>query len=73
LTLFPTTSFTTITLRWGVASIPEWQLIVSWLLLTASAGLMVWAAARIFRVGMLRYGQRLNLRGMLHAVRVKAE
>ncbi len=73
LTLFPTTSFTTITLRWGVASIPEWQLIVSWLLLTASAGLMVWAAARIFRVGMLRYGQRLDIRGMLHAVRVKAE
>ena len=26
LTLFPTTSFTTITLRWGVASIPEWQI-----------------------------------------------
>jgi len=73
LTLFPTTSFTTITLRWGVASIPEWEMIVSWLLLVASSGLMVWAAARVFRVGMLRYGQRLDVKGMLQAVRAKAQ
>lgn len=73
LTLFPTTSFTTITLRWGVASIPVWEMIVSWVLLVASSGLMVWAAARVFRVGMLRYGQRLDVKGMLQAVRAKAQ
>ena len=73
LTLFPTTAFTTITLRWGVASIPVWEMIVSWLLLVASSGLMVWAAARVFRAGMLRYGQRLDFKSMLHAVRVKAQ
>jgi len=38
-----------------------------------SAIVMVWAAARIFRVGMLRYGQRLDFKGMLQAVRVKAQ
>jgi ABC-2 type transport system permease protein len=73
LTLFPTTSFITITMRWGMTTIPVWQLIVSWLLLAASSVLMVWAAARIFRVGMLRYGQRLTFKGMVQAVRVRAE
>lgn len=73
LTLFPTTAFTTITLRWGVASIPAWEMIVSWLLLAASGVVMVWAAARIFRVGMLRYGQRLDLKSTLQAVRARAQ
>lgn len=72
LTLFPTTSLTTITLRWGLTTIPTWQLIVGWVVLVGSAWLSVRAAARIFRVGMLRYGQRLDLRGMLAAVRTKA-
>jgi ABC-2 type transport system permease protein len=35
LTLFPTTSFITLTLRWGMASIPAWEIIVSWVLLVA--------------------------------------
>jgi hypothetical protein len=48
-------------------------MIVSWLLLVASGGLMVWAAARVFRVGMLRYGQRLDIKGMLQAVGGKAQ
>jgi ABC-2 type transport system permease protein len=73
LTLFPTTSFLTITLRWGMTTIPAWEMIVSWLLLVVSAIVMVGAAARIFRVGMLRYGQRLDFKGMLQAVRVKAQ
>ena len=69
LTLFPTTAFITVTMRWGLTVIPLWQMILSWLLLVSSAGLSVWAAARILRVGMLRYGQRLTLRSMVQAVR----
>jgi ABC-2 type transport system permease protein len=69
LTLFPTTAFITVTMRWGLTVIPLWQLVVSWLLLVGSAGLSVWAAARILRVGMLRYGQRLTVRAMAQAVR----
>lgn len=72
LTLFPTTSFITVTLRWGLATIPAWELIVSWVLLVASSVAMIWAAARVFRVGMLRYGQRLDLKGMLLALRARA-
>jgi ABC-2 type transport system permease protein len=73
LTLFPTTAFVTITLRWGLSTIPIWELIASWIILTGTAILSIWAAARVFRTGMLRYGQRLNFRAMLSAVRVKAE
>ena len=69
LTLFPTTSFLTILMRWGVTVVPVWQLAVSWVLLVASAGLSVWAAARIFRTGMLRYGQPLDLRAAWAAMR----
>ena len=69
LTLFPTTSFLTILMRWGATVVPIWQLAVSWVLLVAAAGLSVWAAARIFRIGMLRYGQPLNLVAAWAAVR----
>ena len=69
LTLFPTTAFVTITLRWGATVIPAWQLILSWLLLVASAVLSVWASARVFRVGMLRYGQRLDFRAAFKVIR----
>jgi ABC-2 type transport system permease protein len=60
MTLFPTTSFLTVLIRWGLTTIPSWQLALSWLLLVASAAVSVWAAARIYRAGMLHYGQRLS-------------
>jgi len=61
LTLFPTTSFLTVALRWGFGTIPVWQMVAGWLLLVATTLFMFWAAARIFRAGMLRYGQPLSL------------
>ncbi len=71
LTLFPTTSMVTILLRWGFTVIPLWQLVAGWVVLVASAGLSIWAAARIFRLGMLRYGQNLNLREALAGLRAR--
>jgi ABC-2 type transport system permease protein len=68
-TLFPTTSFVTVMLRWSTSAIPFWQLAASWILLVASAVLGMWASTRIFRVGMLRYGQSLDLRAAFSAVR----
>ena len=68
LTLFPTTSFVTVSLRWGLTVIPLWQLLVAWGLLCSSAALSVWAAARVFRAGMLHYGQPLSLRSVLAAL-----
>ena len=69
LTIFPTTSFLTVSLRWGLGTVPLWQLCISWVVLVATAVFMVWAAARIFRVGMLRYGQPLNFKAAVEAVR----
>lgn len=68
LTLFPTTAFLTVTMRWSLTAVPAWQMVLSWLLLVTTAGLSVWAAARVLRVGMLRYGQRLDLRAVLRAL-----
>jgi ABC-2 type transport system permease protein len=73
LTIFPTTSFLTIALRWSMTTIPLWEMMVGWILVTASAVFMVWAAARIFRLGMLQYGQRLDVKSMLRAVRTGSE
>jgi ABC-2 type transport system permease protein len=69
LTLFPTTAFITVALRWGMTVVPLWQLIVSWGLLVITAVLSVWASARIFRMSMLRYGQRVSLRKALETLR----
>jgi ABC-2 type transport system permease protein len=68
MTLFPTTAFLTISLRWGFGSIPLWQLGVSWVVLVATTLVMVWVAARVFRAGMLRYGQPLSLKSVVAAV-----
>ncbi|MBK8986070.1 MAG: ABC transporter permease [Chloroflexi bacterium] len=72
MTFFPTTSFITVLLRWGMSTIPTWQLLLSWLLLTGSAVLSIWVAARIFHMGMLRYGQSLSLQDVAAAVRPRS-
>lgn len=69
LSFWPTTSFLMITLRWGLTIIPLWQIILSWLILVFSGILTVWAASRIFRIGMLRYGKRLSLKSVIEAIR----
>jgi ABC-2 type transport system permease protein len=69
LTLFPTTAFATIALRWSFSVIPTWQLLASWFMLTSTAIFSLWASARIFRAGMLQYGQNLNLRNVLLSLR----
>lgn len=69
LTLFPTTAFVTITMRWAMTTVPLWQLGLSWALLVTSAVVSVWLAARIFRLGMLRYGQNLNVKTILLSLR----
>ncbi len=69
LTLFPPTAFVTIVMRWSLAVVPLWQLALSWVLLVLSAAGSVWISGRVLRAGMLRYGQRLSLRGVVRAIR----
>jgi ABC-2 type transport system permease protein len=69
MTLFPTTALVTISLRWGFTTIPLWQLVASWLLLSTTAVFAIWASSRIFRIGMLMYGQPMNMKSIFAAVR----
>jgi len=69
LTLFPTTSFLTISVRSAFGTVPAGQLVLSWLLLAGSTAGAMWLAGRIFRLGMLMYGQRLSLRQIMADLR----
>jgi len=68
LTLWPTTAMITIIMRWGLTVVPWWQIALGWLSSLGTAIFVVWAASRIFRVGMLRYGQRVSLRAAFGAL-----
>jgi ABC-2 type transport system permease protein len=61
LSFFPLTAPLTVLLRAGFTEIPGWQLATSSIILVLSAVGSLWLAGRAFRLGMLRYGQRLRL------------
>jgi ABC-2 type transport system permease protein len=65
LSFLPFTALTTITVRNIFGVVPSWQVAVSVAIQTVSAVGALWLASRAFRLGMLRYGQRLNLREVL--------
>lgn len=62
LSLFPLSAPVTLPLRAAFTTVPWWQSTLSIGLLFLSAAGSLWLAARAFRLGMLRYGKRLNLR-----------
>ena len=43
---------------------PLWQVLVSLVLVFLFAGLMVWMASRIYRIGILNYGKKSSLKDM---------
>lgn len=65
LSLFPFTAPIAMAIRTGFADVPQWQLGLSLGLLIGCAVLAVWLAGRAFRLGMLRYGQRVPWREFL--------
>jgi len=69
LTFFPTTSFLTVMMRWGMSTMPVWQVVVSWLILVGTAVFFFWLAAKVFHMGMLRYGKSLSVKEMWAAAR----
>jgi ABC-2 type transport system permease protein len=69
LSFFPLTAPITLAIRAGFAPVPAWQLVLALSLLLAFALAAVWFAGRAFRLGMLRYGQRVSWREFL---RIKA-
>ncbi len=69
LSFWPTTSLMTIIMRWGFTIIPLWQIILSWGICVISGLVIIWVAGRIFRFGMLRYGQRITFKAAFSALR----
>jgi ABC-2 type transport system permease protein len=62
LSMIPFTAPTLMPLRVAFAVVPIEQIIITTVILIASAILAIWLAARAFELGMLRYGQKLSLR-----------
>jgi ABC-2 type transport system permease protein len=68
LSFWPTTALITMIMRWGLTIIPWWQILLSWTICTITAVAIIWFATRLFRYGMLRYGQRITLKAALKAL-----
>ncbi len=70
LTLFPFTSPFTLAFRYGMTAVPGWQMIVAIALMAVAAVLAIIAAGRLFRVGLLRFGQKVPLSELFDALRI---
>lgn len=67
LSLIPLTAPLTMLMRLPLADVPGWQIALSALLLLLSTLAALWLAARVMRLGMLRYGKRMSLREIVGA------
>ena len=72
LTLLPMTSILTIGIRSMLTVVPAWQILASVVIQIICAIAAIWLAGKAFRLGMLRYGQRLRLREILGRGRAEA-
>jgi len=61
LTLFPPTAPVTAIMRLSIASLPTWELLLSFAILIASILGAMWLASRVFRTFLLMYGKRPSL------------
>jgi ABC-2 type transport system permease protein len=62
ISLIPFSAPTAMLMRLVLADVPAWQVATSLVLLALTAAGAIWLAARVMRLGMLRYGKRLSLR-----------
>ncbi len=69
LSLVPFTAATSMTLRLATARVPPGEVALSLGVMIATAAFLLWLASRIFRAGLLMYGQRMSMRGAWAALR----
>ena len=62
MSIFPLTAVITMPLRTAITDVPAWQIILTVLLMIASAIIALWLTARIFRIGMLNYGKHTSIK-----------
>jgi ABC-2 type transport system permease protein len=69
MSLFPFTAPVGMILRASWATVSASEILLSLAIMVVSVLLMIWLAARVFRLGMLNYGKRLGVRDLIHAMR----
>ncbi len=69
LSLFPFTAPVGMILRASWATVSGSDILLSLAILGVSVLVMIWIAARLFRLGMLSYGKRLGIRDIVRAIR----
>jgi ABC-2 type transport system permease protein len=68
-TFFPLTAATGLMLRFGITTLPTWQIALSVAVQVVAVFVAMWLAAKTFRLGMLMYGKRLTPRELWRAIR----
>jgi ABC-2 type transport system permease protein len=63
--MIPLMAPVTMLMRDGLTILPPWQIALSSAIQVSAAVFVIWLAGKAFRAGMLRYGQKLNLRQIL--------
>jgi ABC-2 type transport system permease protein len=69
LSMVPFASVMTVGIRNMLIAVPWWQIALSAVIQTMLALFAIWLGGRAFRFGMLRVGQRVNLRELIRRVR----
>jgi len=69
LSFFPLTGATMMMLRLPMAEVPALDIAVSIVTLAASIPLVLWAGAKVFRLGLLMYGKRASLPQVIRSLR----
>lgn len=68
LSIFPLTSPVTLPIRAGVTNLSWLDIILSAVVMCISTGFALFVAAQTFRLGMLRYGKRVNLLEIMQSI-----
>jgi ABC-2 type transport system permease protein len=68
-TFFPFTAAVALILRMGLTALPTWQIVLSVAIQLVSVFVVMWLAAKVFRLGMLMYGKRLSPGELWRALR----
>ena len=69
LSFIPFTAPVTMMVRLAASDVPLWEVVASLAVLLLTGVALLWMSARVFRAGLLMYGQRMSLRGVFAALR----
>ena len=69
LSFIPVTAPTTVVMRMGQTDLSIAELLASLVVVLLSGVVLLYVSARVFRAGILLYGQRMTLRGVFRALR----